>query len=763
MTSSNHQNPPPGNYGESGEHGSYGYGGGYGYGSGGYGYYGYGSYGYGRSGGTQAQNTLNEIILILRERIWYIVAIFLIVLSLTLVYTFSRTKIYQASCSMQMLRREARITSGQTAAVTDIINTEDFNTIVEILKSGTLIQRVSERLTGEDLRIFMAPYERGKDGDPITPGEILAENREIMPQRLSLLVRIVYEHPNRIMAAKVANLFAEEFIAMGKKSRLTEVSGVTEVLETRVQQQERKVRELASELQKYREEHKQVSLDPTQNITTEKLKQVNAVLTQATVNLNDAEVRWRQVEQRLKDPMTLAELSFISGQSVIDLLTKDVASKKIMVAQLSERYKEKHPAMIQARSSLVQSERELLAALNSAATIIESEYQVALKSYEQAKRSLAEAEQEALALGKSAIDYQNKMRELEVQNAILQNLVAKYTESSIDSTVESQKARIVDVAAPPGENYYVSPKIALNIAIGSVGGLFLGLGFAFFIAYVDDRVKSSFDVETVVGLPLIGVIPKLKNMPQHEKAQVAATHLDSHVTEAFLSLHSNIKLNELGKNAKCILVTSSIPGEGKSFVTTNTAITMAAHGEKVAIVDCDLRKPNIHRSFRLDNLKGIIDVCAGTATLDDIAVTGIQENLTVFTTGGRAKNPTQVLNSKEFETMVVELRKRYDRIFFDTPPITAVSDTLRIMPLADAAIFTVFFNKVRRKVAQFSAHRLLDLKMPVLGAVLNGLAISTSGYYYAQYAQKSAYGYGYQSSDKDKKSSQEQESPALKD
>ena len=736
MAPSDPQQLPPNQYGDPNSYGGYGYGGAYGYG------YGY-DYGYGKSP-SQTRNTINEIILILRERIWYIVSIFLIILSLTLVYTFSRPKIYQASCSLQMLRREARITSGQTAAATDIVNTEDFNTIVEVLKSGTLIQRVTSRLTGEELRLFMAPYERGKDEDPITPGQILGENREILPLRATLVIRILYSHPDRFIATKVANLFAEEFIALGKKSRLTEVSGVTEVLETRVQQQERKVRELGSELQRYREEHKQVSLEATRDITTEKLKQVNAVLTQATVRLNDAEARWKQVEQRLNDPLRLTELSFISGQSVIDLLTKDVASKKIQVAQLAERYKDKHPAMIEARGSLAQSERELIKALNSAAIIIQSEYQLALKSFEQAKRSLDQAQQEAMKLGRLEIDYKNKERELEVQTAILQNLVAKYTESSIDSTVESQKARLLDMAAPPGEDDYVSPKVLLNVVVGSVGGLILGLGIAFFIAYIDDRVKSSFDIETVVGLPLIGVIPKLKNMSQSEKAQIAASHLDSSVTEAFLSLHSNIKLNALGKNAKCILVTSSIPGEGKSFVTTNTAITMAAHGEKVAIVDCDLRKPNIHRSFQLDNLKGIIDVCAGTATLDEVAVTGLHENLTVYTTGGRAKNPTQVLNSKEFESMIVELRKRYDRIFFDTPPITAVSDALRIMPLADAALFTVFFNKVRRKVAQFSAHRLLDLKLPVLGAVLNGLAISTSGYYYAQYAQKATYGYGYQ-------------------
>ncbi len=179
------------------------------------------------------------------------------------------------------------------------------------------------------------------------------------------------------------------------------------------------------------------------------------------------------------------------------------------------------------------------------------------------------------------------------------------------------------------------------------------------------------------------------------------------------------------------------PGEGKSFTTTNLALTFASHGERVIIVDCDLRKPNIHKSFKLENLKGLIDVCAGTLTIDDVVFKSVQPNLDVMAAGGRAKNPTQILNSKGFELMLSELRKRYDRVFIDTPPLAAVSDALIILPLVDGSIFTIFFNKVRRKAAQFSAKKLLESNVPTFGAVLNGLNLAVSGYYYAQYYDKS--------------------------
>jgi polysaccharide biosynthesis transport protein len=139
----------------------------------------------------------------------------------------------------------------------------------------------------------------------------------------------------------------------------------------------------------------------------------------------------------------------------------------------------------------------------------------------------------------------------------------------------------------------------------------------------------------------------------------------------------------------------------------------------------------------LENLKGVIDVCAGKDSIAGVTIRNVQPNLDVIPAGGRAKNPTQILNSKAFEIMVSDLRKSYDRVFIDTPPLAAVSDALIILPLVDGSIFTIFFNKVRRKAAQFAAKKLLEANVPNFGAVLNGLNLAVSGYYYAQYYDKS--------------------------
>jgi len=709
------------------------------HGPGEYGYEGYAGYnpaGYG--GENSVQRSFRDYALILRERIWYIIVVFLVVFSSALVYTFSQTKIYLANATVQIFRSAPTVITGVKSVVEDDVRgAEDLNTVVEVLRSGSIIQKVAQRITGDDLRQFMAPYQTGKGGDPITPLDILGANRSIVPQRLSLILNIQYRHPDRFIAAKVANMFVDEFINYNNRVRIDESMKAVEELKIRADQQERKVRDLAIELQGYREKNNMVSLDQRKDIVTEKLKALNSNLTQVDTKLKDSEIRWKQVQDRLAAGGDLTELSFISGQPLINGLVSEVSHKKILLAQLRDRYRDKHPIMIENMNSLAQSEKELKQAIENASATIESEYQNAKSNAVQARASLVQAEAESMQLDRAAVEYDSRSSELKINEVILQNLITRMRETTISGTIESQNARVVDPAGPSTEDNYVSPKIPLNLGIGFVGGLGLGLAFAFFVAFIDDRVKSSFDIESVVGLPLIGIIPQIKKMEQPDKAQIAVNNADRQVAEAFLTLHSSLRLKDESKNAQCILLTSTIPGEGKSFTTTNLALTFAAHGERVAIVDCDLRKPNIHKSFRLENRKGVIDICAGVATIDDVVIRNVHPNLDIIPTGGRAKNPTQILNGKNFEALIADLRKRYDRVFFDTPPLAAVSDALIVLPLVDGSIFTIFFNKVRRKAAQFSAKKLLETNVPVFGAVLNGLNLAVSGYYYAQYYDKS--------------------------
>jgi succinoglycan biosynthesis transport protein ExoP len=695
-------------------------------------YSGYSAVGYGE---TQVQRTFQDYVLILRERIWYIVLVFILVFLAAALYTFTRVPQYLSTASVQLLRAGPVVMQVQEVVNNDIRSAEDLNTQVKVLESISIVQRVANRLTGEDRQAFLAPYLTDDVANEVQPATIIYKNRKVVPVRLSLVIQVQYTHPDKAIAAKVANYFIDEYLAHNSGQRIEESMKAVDDLKERADQQRKRVEEMAHALQQYREKNNLVSLDQRRDIVTDKLKALSTLVTTTTARLKDAEIRWKQVQEKTGDPRQLLDLPFISSQQLIGQLVQQVAAQKIVHAQLRERYREKHPRMIEAMNSLAQTETELNRALASAAAMLEADYHTARRNDEEARASLAAQEAESLELDRFGVEYTNLLREHSISEHLLQTTLARMKETSMSSTIETQNARVVDQAAPALKP--ISPNIPLNLALGFLGGLALGTAFAFFVAYIDDRVKSSFDIESVVGLPLIGIIPEIKKLEQPDKAQIVVNNQDKQVSEAFLTLHSSLRLKDESKNARVILVTSTIPGEGKSFTTTNLALTFASHGEKVVVIDCDLRKPNVHKSFRVENLKGVIDVCAGTLTIDEVVMRDVHPNFDIIPAGGRAKNPTQILNSKNFEIMISDLRKRYDRVFIDTPPLAAVSDALIVLPLADGSLFTIFFNRVRRKAAQFSARKLLEVNVPCFGAVLNGLNLAVSGYYYAQYYDKS--------------------------
>jgi succinoglycan biosynthesis transport protein ExoP len=712
-------------------------GGGSGYNYAGYTAAGYG-YGYGDGGGGGVQRTFQDYLLILRERIWYVVVVFLVVFSSSLVFTLSSPKIYESRATVQIFRRDPNIVQVQQVMDNDIRSGDDLNTQIKVIESVSLAQNVAQRIanSAEDLHAFVAPYDRTSADSAFVAAKLLA-GRKILLQRTTLVVNVSYQHPNPAVAAKVANYFVDEYIDHNKRLRVDDALKAFDNLKLPAEEQRRKVEKLQQQLQEYKEKNGAVSLDSRKDIVNETLKAINLEATKVTQVLNAAENRLSQMKERREKGLDLTELPFIAAHPNISQLSARRAEQRIVIETLSKRYGPKWPTMIAARGTLVQIEVELKKAIDTACAQVEADHQAVVRQNEQVKEDLARQKEESLNLERLGMEYIRLERELKTNEAILQAVQSRSIETTLTGSTASQSARIVDRATPPPENQPVSPNVTLNLGLGVVGGLGLGLAFAFFVAFIDDRVKSSFDIEGVVGLPLIGIIPQIKRMEAADKAQIVLNNADRQVAEAFLTLHSSLRLKDESKNAKAILTTSTIPGEGKSFTTSNLALTFALHGEKVIIVDCDLRKPNIHKSFKVENLKGLIDVCAGTAKFEDVVVRGPHANLDILPAGGRAKNPTQILNSKAFELLISDLKKRYDRVFVDTPPLAAVSDALIILPLMDGSIFTIYFNKVRRKAAQFAAKKLLDANVPNFGAVLNGLNLAVSGYYYAQYYDKS--------------------------
>jgi succinoglycan biosynthesis transport protein ExoP len=672
--------------------------------------------------------------LMIRERKWYVLTVFLITVIAAAAYTFLQTPIYQAAAMVQVLRHGQEVLRVQDVVDNNVTSDTDFNTQIKILESMAMVQSVAGRLSSDEVQQLTNPY-KSKTGEAPAPVDIISRNRQILPQRLTLMLAITFRHPDRKIAARVANLFAEEYIAYNSRLRVDESMKAVDQLKDRADQQRKRVDEIANSLQAFRQSNNLISLEQTKDIVTEKLKALNQMATQAGANLKDTEIRWTQMQDWEKQGKDLTELTFIAAQPQVSQLMSQITAQKTALAQLSERYKAKHPTMIQAVNTLEQTKQQLNAAVADAAATAQAEYDNAVETNEQAHKALADQETKSLELDRYSVEYDNLTREFRVNDLLLESMMTRMRETAVTSTIETQNARIIDPALEPGST--ISPKVTTNLAIGVLVGILLGFGFAWLLAMIDDRVKSSFDIESLIGLPLLGIIPRINRMEQPDKAQIVSNGADPMIVEAFMALHSTLRLKDESRNAKLLLVTSTLPGEGKSFITTNLALAFASQGQRTVVVDCDLRKPNIQNSFRLNAAKGVISYCAEGASLDDIIVKNVHPNLDVITTGGRSKIPSQLFNGREFEALVKELGKRYDRVLFDTPPLGVVSDALNILPLMDGAIFTIRFNQVRRKAAQRSAQRLLSANIEVFGAILNDMDMKLAGDYYGEYYDKS--------------------------
>lgn len=710
-------------------------------GSGSYGGYyygeGYGG-GYNDAGLTQSRG-VKDYLIILRERIWWLVTTVFIVLLGVALFTFNSTKLYKATSSVQILReREAAV---DVATVSDdrLYGTEDFQTQINILESLEIARAVDKRIQGAFRKRFTAPYESGIDSAISGEREaldILWMNKSIQPQRLSFFVYIHYVHPDPVVAADVANLFAEAYIQFSKgQTTATTVEGVEELAQ-KIKFQAERVREVEERITEFKSKNG-ITFDETRDIDSQELLQLRTLLTEAKRDFDEKRTYYQQVVNAQQEGTPLQELALIGNDVSIARLNSDLSAHEVEVAVLAKRYGPKHPIMSSALQALEQAKTELTKAVDRKAKGIVNEYERARENWQLSEANLAAKEKDIILLDRIRPEYNALIRDLAISQNNYEATYARYQQLVTVMDTEGDSARIIDRATPPPIDRPDSPNTVMNLGIGLVLGLGMGFGFVILLAVLDDKVKTAFDIETTIGIPLVGIVPRISLVDATQKARVVRDSLDKHSVEAFRAIHSTLKISEEGRKAKVILTTSTIPSEGKSFVSTNLAFTFSNHSERTLIMDCDLRMPNVGKSLDISNKVGLIQVLTGKATLDEAIIKDFAPGLDVLVTGGRSKNPTQLLSSTAFENVVQELRTRYEKVMIDCPPLAPVSDALNILSLVDGVIYVVRFNMVKRKTAALNVKRLRDSNVPVLGAVLNNINTNVAGYYYSHYYDSS--------------------------
>jgi capsular exopolysaccharide synthesis family protein len=375
------------------------------------------------------------------------------------------------------------------------------------------------------------------------------------------------------------------------------------------------------------------------------------------------------------------------------------------------------------------------------------------------KSQNAKYETEYAELSKRYKETHPQMIGLKAQISQLKDQINQETKNILESlkfelsgSLKSNNVRIIDPAEVP--NKPVKPRTKRNILIAIVLGLFAGFGLAFLIEYLDNTIKSDKDIENYLGLVCLGLIPTIKQKSKKddpkEKELFVLYQPKSPATESIKMVRTSIMLSKPKEKLKTFLLTSSGPGEGKTFSSVNLAITFAQNNEKIMLIDCDLRRSNVHKILSLDNSAGISNYLVEEKDLESIIQKTQVENLDVIPAGPHPPNPAELLTTEKITELVTRLKDRYDRIIFDTPPVLPVSDTINISNVVDGVIFVVCHGKIAKQIIKQSKQKLADTgKAQIIGVILNNIDIEAhSGYYYYPYYNYRYYNYGY--ADKEK-------------
>lgn len=276
-----------------------------------------------------------------------------------------------------------------------------------------------------------------------------------------------------------------------------------------------------------------------------------------------------------------------------------------------------------------------------------------------------------------------------------------------------------------------SPKPALNIAIACFLGIMISIGLVFLLEYLDNTIKTKEDVEKVVKLPVIGTITlnEIKDNANMQKKTAAIKKLKSQISEQFRTLRTNIRFSSLGDEIKSIIVTSSLPGEGKSTVISNLALAMASSGKKVVIMDCDFRKPNIHKRFSLSNSKGLTNILVQDKKLEEIIIATDVTNLYVLTSGPIPPNPSELLGSNNMKTILNDLINIFDIVLIDTPPILTITDAQILSALSQGTIIVSSYGKTEKNELLSAKENIDKVGGKILGVVINKIPEKNNGQY----------------------------------
>ena len=662
------------------------------------------------------------------ERRWLIIAVFLCFVALGVVYAFRATPIFQGISRLQIDPESAGVLSVKDVIAMGGKDQDYLQTQYKNLVSRSLLESLVAKLRlEEDDR-----YKKAVDKTAA-----VAKDIDIVPIRLTRLVEVRANHPNPRTAENMANTLLELFLQQNIDRKMEKAMRGFHMLQTEASTQEQDLTVAIENLQKYRQKKGMISLVEDQKQITENVDA--AALRAAADRLGTQSAIVAAVQKRLEEATLwmskgndLSELGLITEDPSVRQIKLKLAESQSMLKGFRTRYRDKHPK-VQEMVSMISSDQEHLKEESQRAfENLQSQARIEAQKEQQAKDALSKAEERMteLSIAKTGFDLLNRKKER--AEMMYQLVLQKSKEYDLISKDTQQTMFVVDKATTPLKP--VKPNKQLILAGSVIGGLVVALMLAFFTNFLDDSIKSQEDVENYLRLSLLGYIPNIKSTSVVERDLQAHIHPTSSAAEGFRTLRAAVSLVRNADKLRSIVVTSTIPSEGKSLVASNFAIVTAQTGLKTLLVDADLRRPSIHKAFQLKSQVGLSAYLSSRdRTIEEIVIPTEVPNLDVVCCGAMPTNPSELVSSKRMADFLEEATARYDRVILDCPPVSAVADPLVVAALTDGIMFVTKFNKIRREHARRSVQRIQEAGINLIGIVLNDIDFEGKDSYYYSY------------------------------
>ncbi|MBT3386831.1 MAG: polysaccharide biosynthesis tyrosine autokinase [Desulfobacula sp.] len=554
---------------------------------------------------------------------------------------------------------------------------------------------------------------------------IIKNNISVSPVENSRILQIGYMSDNPAVSAQIANSVAQAYIDELVDMQM-EVSGYSiGWMKKKSEIQRINLEESEKELYEYKKKHDIVMVEDKITVLPERLSDLSRNLTVAETKRQELLAIYNQVKNIRKGQLeTITVIAEAPSIKSINLQIQIIQQK---ISELSKKYGPKHPRMSTAKNELTTLKNAKYQELGKIVQTIKNEYLLAQSNERDLKELLAQTRFDAARFGEKSIQLGILQRKVDTNRYLYDALVKKMKESGITERSQAVNVWVIEKAQLP--EYPAKPRKKRNILLGIILGLFGGLGLAFFLEYLDNTVKTPEDVEEKFDIPVISTIDFLKDKEQ-TIIQNVLNDSSSLIAESFEGLRTSIMLSSGDNPLKTILISSIIPGEGKSSISACLAITTAQSGKKVLLIDADMRRPVQHKNLNLENTSGLSSFLAGVSDAKGLELNSPIENLDVITAGPIPPNPSELLDSKKFVSLLSDASEIYDRIIIDTPPLASVTDPIILSQHVDGFIIVTWAGKTTYEMLGNGLKKLKEADAPITGLVLNRFSAKKSGYYY---------------------------------